>query len=90
MQAREAVEMRASMEKRVAQKEKEKREEQLKELAQKAREDRAGIRQQAGKFGWNHTSKYGEDPFRRKRLFLTSQNMLRLLPVKPLKILATS
>ncbi|XP_072032631.1 SNW domain-containing protein 1-like [Amphiura filiformis] len=45
--AREAVEMRASMEKRVAQKEKEKREEQLKELAQKAREDRAGIRQQA-------------------------------------------
>ena len=45
--------MRASMEKRVAQKEKEKREEQLKELAQKAREDRAGIRQQAGKIGWD-------------------------------------
>ncbi|KAJ6223889.1 hypothetical protein RDWZM_002434 [Blomia tropicalis] len=43
--AREAVEMRAQMERKLAQKEKEKKEENLRQLAQKAREERAGIRQ---------------------------------------------
>ena len=43
--AREAVEMRAQMEKKVAQKEKEKKEEKLRRLAAEAREQRAGIRQ---------------------------------------------
>jgi SNW domain-containing protein 1 len=38
------VEMRAQIEKKMAQKEKEKREESLRALAQKAREERAGIR----------------------------------------------
>lgn len=42
--AREAVEMRAQLEKKVAQKDKEKKEEHLRALAQKAREERAGIR----------------------------------------------
>ncbi|XP_072171805.1 SNW domain-containing protein 1-like [Diadema setosum] len=42
--AREAVEMRAVMERKVAQREKEKHEEQLRAIAQRAREDRAGIR----------------------------------------------
>ncbi|XP_073987618.1 puff-specific protein Bx42 [Rhodnius prolixus] len=42
--AREAVEMRAQLEKKLAQKEKEKKEEHLRQLAQKAREERAGIR----------------------------------------------
>merc|ERR1719431_1265382 len=42
--AREAVEMRASLEKKLAQKEKEAKESKLRELAQKAREERAGIR----------------------------------------------
>ena len=42
--AREEVEMRAQMEKKVAQKEKEKKEENLRLLAKKAREERAGIR----------------------------------------------
>ncbi|RWS01347.1 SNW domain-containing protein 1-like protein [Dinothrombium tinctorium] len=42
--AREAVETRAQMEKKVAQNEKEKKEEHLRALAQKAREERAGIR----------------------------------------------
>lgn len=42
--AREAVEMRATLEKKVAQKEKEAKESKLRELAQKAREERAGIR----------------------------------------------
>ncbi|KAJ7384688.1 SNW domain-containing protein 1 [Desmophyllum pertusum] len=42
--AREAVEMRAQLEKKVAQRDKEKKELKLVELAQKAREERAGIR----------------------------------------------
>ncbi|KAL8576199.1 SNW domain-containing protein 1 [Nucella lapillus] len=42
--AREAVEVRAQIEKKMAQKEKEKREEGLRMLAQKARDERAGIR----------------------------------------------
>lgn len=42
--AREEVEMRAQMEKKIAQKEKEKKEENLRMLAKKAREERAGIR----------------------------------------------
>jgi len=42
--AREEVELRAQMEKKVAQKEKEKKEENLRLLAKKAREERAGIR----------------------------------------------
>ncbi|CAG0900246.1 unnamed protein product [Darwinula stevensoni] len=41
--AREAVEMRAQLEKKLAQKEKEKKEDHLRQLAQKAREERAGI-----------------------------------------------
>lgn len=42
--AREAVELRSQMERKLAQKEKEKKEENLRQLAQKAREERAGIR----------------------------------------------
>nr|CAH7712916.1 unnamed protein product [Callosobruchus chinensis] len=42
--AREAVETRAQLEKKLAQKEKEAKEEHLRQLAQRAREERAGIR----------------------------------------------
>lgn len=49
MQAREAVEMRAQVERKMAQKEKEKHEEKLREMAQKARERRAGIKTHAEK-----------------------------------------
>ena len=42
------MEMRAQLEKKLAQKEKEKKEQKLVELAQKAREERAGIRTAAG------------------------------------------
>lgn len=42
--AREAVEARAQLEKKLAQKEKEKKEEMLRQMAQKARDERAGIR----------------------------------------------
>ncbi len=44
LQAREAVEMRAQVEKKMAQKEKEKKEEKLRELAKMARDRRAGIK----------------------------------------------
>uniref|UniRef100_A0A3B5AN31 SNW domain-containing protein 1 n=1 Tax=Stegastes partitus TaxID=144197 RepID=A0A3B5AN31_9TELE len=46
--AREAVEMRAQVEKKMAQKEKEKKEEKLRELAQMARDRRAGIKSHGG------------------------------------------
>lgn len=49
LQAREAVEMRAQVEKKMAQKEKEKKEEKLRELAQIARDRRAGIKSHGDK-----------------------------------------
>lgn len=49
LQAREAVEMRAQVEKKMAQKEKEKKEEKLRELAQMARDRRAGIKSHGDK-----------------------------------------
>lgn len=51
IQAREAVEMRAQVEKKMAQKEKEKKEEKLRELAQMARDRRAGIKGHGGDKG---------------------------------------
>lgn len=48
IKAREAVEMRAQLEKKVAQREKEKQEDKLRKLAQKAREARAGIQSASG------------------------------------------
>lgn len=47
--AREAVETRAQLEKKLAQKEKEAKEEHLRQLAQKARDERAGIKVSGGK-----------------------------------------
>lgn len=46
--AREAVETRAQLERKLAQKEKEVKEEHLRQLAQKARDERAGIKTAAG------------------------------------------
>ncbi|XP_053737152.1 SNW domain-containing protein 1 [Synchiropus splendidus] len=57
--AREAVEMRAQVEKKMAQKEKEKKEEKLRELAQMARDRRAGIK--------SHGDKGGDDGEARER-----------------------
>ncbi|KAF7993549.1 hypothetical protein HCN44_010144 [Aphidius gifuensis] len=45
--AREAVEARAQFEKKIAQKDKEKKEDYLKQLAQKARDERAGLKSSA-------------------------------------------
>ena len=50
LQAREAVETRAQIEQKMAQREKEKKEENLKALAQRAREERAGIRRADGTY----------------------------------------
>ncbi|KAL6081959.1 hypothetical protein STEG23_002213 [Scotinomys teguina] len=55
--AREAVEMRAQVERKMAQKKKEKHEEKLRELAQKTRERRAGIKTYVEKRGWRSTRK---------------------------------
>uniref|UniRef100_A0A672T2I3 SNW domain-containing protein 1 n=1 Tax=Sinocyclocheilus grahami TaxID=75366 RepID=A0A672T2I3_SINGR len=57
--AREAVKMRAQVEKKMAQKEKEKKEEKLRELAKMARDRRAGIKA--------HGDKGGEDTEVRER-----------------------
>ena len=63
-QAREAVELRAQMEKKLAQNVKEKKEENLRMLAQMAREERAGIRAR----GDNRDDELKErDEFRRER-----------------------
>lgn len=47
--------MRAQIEKKMAQKEKEKREEGLRQLAQRAREERAGIRRADGQLALSIT-----------------------------------
>ena len=49
--ARESVELRAQLQKKQAQKEEEKKEETFRELAQRAREERAGLRPAAGGAG---------------------------------------
>lgn len=59
--AREAVEARAQLEKKLAQKEKEKKEDALRQLAQKARDERAGIR------GVNHDDAGGASAEVRER-----------------------
>lgn len=46
--ARESVELRAQLQKKQAQKEKEKKEDTLRQLAQQVREERAGLRPGAG------------------------------------------
>jgi len=64
--AREAVEMRASLEKKLAQKEKEGKEAKLRELAQKARDERAGFRPSGGGGGQDEGEKE-RDELRRER-----------------------
>lgn len=61
--AREAVETRAQLEKKLAQKEKEQKEEHLRQLAQKARDERAGIKTAAG-----HSKNLDEEELERELL----------------------
>lgn len=54
--AREAVEVRAQLEKKIAQKEKEKKEDVLRQMAQQARDERAGLRAPAANEGGGSAS----------------------------------
>lgn len=65
--AREAVEMRAQVEKKMAQKEKEKKEEKLRELAQMARDRRAGIKSHGDKVGGDDGEVRERDEIRQER-----------------------
>ena len=67
--AREAVELRAKMERQRAQKEKEEKEETLRKLAQKAREERAGIR--------NYSDDEEDDDYRERNQLRQDRNKER-------------
>lgn len=67
--AREAVEMRAKMERERAQREKEEKEETLRKLAQKAREERAGIR--------NYSDDEEDDDYRERNQLRQDRNRER-------------
>lgn len=85
--AREAVEMRAQMEKTLAKKEKERKEENLRMLAQKAREERAGIRSQAGNAERNDEVKEREQlRYERHKERQRERNLQRAAPDKRSKL----
>lgn len=69
--ARQAVEMRAQLEKKLAQKEKEKKEDHLRQLAQKAREERAGLKSSAtlGLYNCNLISCKNKENFCNSRIY---------------------
>jgi SNW domain-containing protein 1 len=82
--AREAVEARAQLEKKLAQKEKEKKEEVLRAMAQKAREERNGIRH----VGENDEEARERDEIReaRHRERARDRNLARAAPDKRTKL----
>lgn len=65
--AREAVEMRAQIERKVAIKEKERKEEQLQQIAKQARETRAGLRRPGVDAVEDETGQADRDQLRRER-----------------------
>ena len=65
--ARESVEARAQLEKKMAAKEKEAKEMKLRDLAQKAREERAGIRPQKDKAARDDGGERERDELRKDR-----------------------
>lgn len=94
--AREAVEARAQLEKKLAQKEKEKKEDMLRQMAQRAREERAGIRHpsemaggQAGPSGEGTSAEFRErEEIRaeRHRERARDRNLARAAPDKRSKL----
>ncbi|XP_013783149.1 SNW domain-containing protein 1-like [Limulus polyphemus] len=84
--AREAVEMRAQLEKKLAQKEKEKKEEHLRQLAQKAREERAGIRTQAVAEKDDEVAERDQLRYERHRERQREKNLARAAPDKRSKL----
>uniref|UniRef100_A0A8C8M6V3 SNW domain-containing protein 1 n=1 Tax=Oncorhynchus tshawytscha TaxID=74940 RepID=A0A8C8M6V3_ONCTS len=87
--AREAVEMRAQVEKKMAQKEKEKKEEKLRELAQMARDRRAGIKGHGGDKGGEDGEARERDEIRhdRRKERQHDRNISRAAPDKSLDTL---
>jgi SNW domain-containing protein 1 len=85
--AREAVEARAQLEKKLAQKEKEKKEEQLRAMAQRAREERAGLSRYAQNEGETTTEVRERDEIReqRHRERARDRNLQRAAPDKRTK-----
>ena len=84
--ARDAVEMRAQMERKLAQKEKEKKEENLRQLAQKAREERAGIRQTVEDDSDEEVRERDQIRHERQKERQRERNILRAAPDKRSKL----
>lgn len=84
--ARDAVEMRAQLEKKLAQKEKEKKEEHLRQLAQKAREERAGIRPAAVAERDDEARERDQMRYDRHKERARDRNLARAAPDKRTKI----
>uniref|UniRef100_A0A6Q2XPS1 SNW domain-containing protein 1 n=1 Tax=Esox lucius TaxID=8010 RepID=A0A6Q2XPS1_ESOLU len=84
--AREAVEMRAQVEKKMAQKEKEKKEEKLRELAQMARDRRAGIKGHGGEKEDGEARERDEIRHDRRKERQHDRNISRAAPDKRSKL----
>ncbi|KAK6619284.1 Puff-specific protein Bx42 [Polyplax serrata] len=84
--ARDAVEMRAQLEKKLAQKEKEKKEEHLRQLAQKAREERAGIRTAAAVEKDDDVRERDQMRYERHKERARDRNLARAAPDKRTKL----
>uniref|UniRef100_A0A1B6EKJ9 SKI-interacting protein SKIP SNW domain-containing protein n=2 Tax=Proconiini TaxID=565685 RepID=A0A1B6EKJ9_9HEMI len=84
--AREAVETRAQLEKKLAQKEKEKKEEHLRLLAQKAREERAGIRTTAALEKDDELRERDQMRYERHKDRARERNLARAAPDKRSKL----
>ena len=85
--ARDAVEARAQLEKKLAQKEKEKKEDMLRQMAQRAREERAGIRLPDAEAGQNpETRERDELRAERHRERVRERNLARAAPDKRSKL----
>lgn len=86
--AREAVEARAQLEKKLAQKEKEKKEDMLRQMAQRARDERAGLRMpESGEAGTStETRERDELRAERHKDRVRDRNLARAAPDKRSKL----
>lgn len=84
--AREAVEVRAQLEKKIAQKEKEKKEDMLRQMAQQARDERAGLRAPGGEGASSEARERDELRAERHRERARDRNIARAAPDKRSKL----
>lgn len=85
--AREAVEARTQLEKKLAQKEKEKKEDMLRQMAQRAREERAGLRVPDGEAASSGDTKERDElRAERHRERVRDRNLARAAPDKRSKL----